>query len=259
MELPDGQGPRNPGEFFLKKSQTKKPAASTAAKVASKSEKEVVHLPSVQEICDEIVKLIEEDVFSPGERLREQDLADRFGVTRGRIREVLHSLEARGFIVIERMKGATVVRHDRREFKAIAQVRAKLVSLAAMRAAEEATKSERDRIVKLAKEIAASGPDMSAQNFRLATIHLVFAICDGAHSAFLRRIIDDVHRMPTSGRALRNLIVAERDRRIYAGRKWKAIADAIAKGDGVKASALVDEIYENGLRAMEQLLEASGS
>ena len=237
----------------MKKGQTKNPAAVGAAKAA------VHHLPSVQEICDEIVKLIEEDVFTPGERLREQDLADRFGVTRGRIREVLHSLEARGFIVIERMKGATVARHDKREFKAIAQVRAKLVSLAASRAAEDATKPERQEISKLAGALAADGADMAAQDFRLATIRLVFAICDAAHSGFLRRIIDDVHRMPTSGRALRNLIVAERSRRVYAGKRWKAVAEAIAKGDGEKASALVDEIYESGLRAMEELVEASGS
>lgn len=237
----------------MKKKQTRKPAVVKEGKEA------VHHLPSVQEICDEIVKLIEEDVFAPGQRLREQDLADRFGVTRGRIREVLHSLEARGFIVIERMKGATVVRHDKREFKAIAQVRAKLVSLAAMRAAEDASKPERDEIVRIAKELAAKGPDMAAQDFRLATIRLAFSICDAAHSSFLRRIIDDVHRMPTSGRALRNLIVAERDRRVYAAKKWKSVADAIAKGDGVKASALVDEIYESGLKAMEQLIEASGS
>jgi DNA-binding GntR family transcriptional regulator len=245
----------------LKKGQTKKPAAAKAVKTAARGgDKEAAHhLPSVQEICDEIVKLIEEDVFSPGERLREQDLADRFGVTRGRVREVLHSLEARGFIVIERMKGAAVARHDKREFKAIAQVRARLVSLAALRAAEDSTKPERDEIVKLAKDLVAKGPDMSAQDFRLATIRLVFAICDAAHSGFLRRIIDDVHRMPTSGRALRNLIVADRDRRVYAGKKWKSVAEAIAKGDGAKASALVDEIYASGLSAMEQLIEASGS
>lgn len=245
----------------MKKGQTKKPAAAAAAKAAATkaSKEEPHHLPSVQEICDEIVKLIEDETFVPGERLREQDLADRFGVTRGRIREVLHSLEARGFIVIERMKGAAVARHDKSEFKAIAQVRAKLVSLAALRAAEDASKPERDEIVKLAKDLVAGGPDMSAQDFRLATIHLVFAICDAAHSGFLRRIIDDVHRMPTSGRALRNLIVADRDRRVYASKKWKSVADAIAKGDGVKASALVDEIYESGLKAMEQLVEASGS
>ena len=39
----------------------------------------------------------------------------------------------------------------------------------------------------------------------------------------------------------------------------QAVADAIVKGDGAKASALVDEIYESGLKAMEQLVEASGS
>ena len=252
----------------MKKAQTRarsaKPRKTAEAKPVKpekpeKPEKDVVHLPSVQDICDRIVKLIEDDVFTPGQRLREQDLADRFGVTRGRIREVLHSLEARGFIVIERMKGATVARHDKREFKAIAQVRAKLVSLAAMRAAEDAAKPERDEIQRIARQIVAEGPEMSAQDFRLATIRLVFAICDAAHSQFLRRIIDDVHRMPTSGRALRNLIVAERDRRVYAAKRWKAVADAIVKGDGAKASALVDEIYESGLKAMEQLVEASGS
>lgn len=245
-------------------SETRAKTKGTAARAAAGSKKEkpkkaVVHRPAAPEISDEIVRLIEEDVFTPGQRLREQDLADRFGVTRGRIREVLHSLEARGFVEIERMKGATIVRHDRREVRAIAQVRAKLVSVAAMRAAEDATKPEREELVKLAKELASKGPDMTAQDYRLATIRLVFAICDGAHSAFLRRIIDDVHRVPTSGRALRNLIVANRERRVYSSRKWKAVADAIAKGDGLAASALVEEIYESGLKAMEELIEASGA
>ncbi|MDP1626579.1 GntR family transcriptional regulator [Parvibaculum sp.] len=240
--------------------QSKPPAAGKgpAAKKASAKApaKEAFHRPPAPEISDEIVKLIEDEVFLPGERLREQDLADRFGVTRGRIREVLHNLEARGFVEIERMKGATIVRHDRREFAAIGQVRAAMVALAARRAANEATEAERDEILKQAKELAAKGPDMSAQDYRLATIKLTGAICDGAHSLFLRRILDDVHRVPSNWRAYRNLIVASRDRRTQSSKSWKSVADAIVRGESDKAATLVEEIYARGFKAMQELIDA---
>lgn len=220
--------------------------------------KESAHRPPAQEISDQIIELIERDVFSPGERLREQDLADRFGVTRGRIREVLHNLEARGFVIIERMKGATIVRHDRQEFRAIAQVRAALLALAARRAAEEATPAERQAIFNAARELAAKASEMQAQEYRDATIELGQLICDGAHSRFLRRLIDDAHRVPSSWRLYRNLIVAGQERRVQSAKTWKTVAEAIKAGKGDEAAKTIEAIYQRGLNAMEELIAASG-
>jgi DNA-binding GntR family transcriptional regulator len=155
------------------------------------------HRPPAQDISAAIVDLIEREVYAPGQRLREQELADRFAVTRGRIREALHVLEARGFVGLERMKGATILRYDSAEFVAIGQVRSALMALAARRAAAEATADERSQILRAAAKLAAKGPDRSALEFRAMTIRLAALICRAAHSRYLERIVNDVHRAQT--------------------------------------------------------------
>ena len=65
---------------------------------------------SAEQIALDVVTLIGSRGFQPGDRLREQELADRFNVSRGPVREALRILEARSIVHIEPMRGATITR-----------------------------------------------------------------------------------------------------------------------------------------------------
>ena len=106
-------------------------AVATAPHVLSPSEREA------SPAADQIARAIEQDIFggrlSPGEKLREEDLAARFGASRHHIREALVRLVRAGIIVKERNKGASVRRFGRDELRQIYEIREILQRQAALR------------------------------------------------------------------------------------------------------------------------------
>lgn len=81
---------------------------------------------------------ISSHVLPPGSRLREQDLATEFGVSRARIREAFGALEQRGLIERIPNRGAVVMRLDPGQIYDLYDVRQLLEAYVARRAAERA-------------------------------------------------------------------------------------------------------------------------
>jgi DNA-binding GntR family transcriptional regulator len=77
--------------------------------------------------------------YPPGERLREERLAEDFGVSRNPVREALRVVEAEGFIAILPRRGAIVRTPDLDSAQDMFLVRGRLETLAARLAAERAT------------------------------------------------------------------------------------------------------------------------
>ena len=76
--------------------------------------------------------------FAVGDRLKEDVLAARFGVSRVPVREALQQLESEGFVVIEKFKGASVSPRSQDDVIELMQVRRGLEVLAATLAGERA-------------------------------------------------------------------------------------------------------------------------
>jgi DNA-binding GntR family transcriptional regulator len=68
--------------------------------------------------------------IGPGERVRQEEVAERFGASRLPVREALRILEAEGLIEHERNKGARVPRLNMHEVDVIYQMRERLEPLA---------------------------------------------------------------------------------------------------------------------------------
>jgi DNA-binding GntR family transcriptional regulator len=81
---------------------------------------------SVKKIRDGIL----EETFKPQDRLIEQDLAERFNVSRSPVREALLALEKEGTVIISPYKGAIVKPLSKQEAIDIAELRLALISLA---------------------------------------------------------------------------------------------------------------------------------
>jgi DNA-binding GntR family transcriptional regulator len=90
-------------------------------------------------LCAAIREDVVVGVFVPGQRLTEDSLAERFGVSRIPIREALRMLAAEGFVRMERYYGTFVAQLSAAEAADLLELRGVLEPLAAARAAERRT------------------------------------------------------------------------------------------------------------------------
>jgi DNA-binding GntR family transcriptional regulator len=88
--------------------------------------------PRVRDLLEEAILGGE---LKPGERLRAEALAQRFGTSRTPIREALLQLEGQGLVEVEPNRGAVVRAFDRDDVLDLYEVRALLEPAAAARAA----------------------------------------------------------------------------------------------------------------------------
>jgi DNA-binding GntR family transcriptional regulator len=98
-------------------------------------------------------------VFTPGERLIELQLTERYAVGRAAIRSALIELEAQGIVQREANRGATVRRISVAEAVEITEARAALESLVARRAAERAGDADRRKLTALVEQMKAAVKD----------------------------------------------------------------------------------------------------
>jgi DNA-binding GntR family transcriptional regulator len=86
---------------------------------------------------DQIASALEKDIvfgrLKPGEKLREEDLAERFSASRHHVREGLARLERIGIVVKERNRGVSVRRFSFNEVREIYEIREILQRQAALR------------------------------------------------------------------------------------------------------------------------------
>lgn len=90
-------------------------------------------------LCEEIVS----GALRPGEKLNEVELATRFNVSRGPVREALRRLAERSLVVFSPNAGARVVRHSLDDIVHLLYVREHLEGAATKLAAQQMTAAEK--------------------------------------------------------------------------------------------------------------------
>ncbi|HDZ48708.1 hypothetical protein LCGC14_0038600 [marine sediment metagenome] len=102
-----------------------------------------------REVADRIGELIEHGELSPGERISEKQLCDRFGVSRTPLREALKVLATEGLIELLPNRGARVVRLTMKNVKDTYDLMAALEGLSGELACQHITDAEISAIRKL--------------------------------------------------------------------------------------------------------------
>jgi DNA-binding GntR family transcriptional regulator len=97
--------------------------------------------------------------IGPGERVRQEDIAQRLGSSRLPVREALHILEAEGLIEHEANKGARVPRLGPHELDTIYQMRERLEPLALAESIPHLTEVELGRLDDLQHQIETDDDD----------------------------------------------------------------------------------------------------
>ena len=186
-----------------------------------------------------ILEAIDSHIYKPGDRLVENELADRFGVSRTPIREALQRLETQGLLTRDG-RSLIVASLDHTQLSELYVVRGELEGLAARLAARHATSEEigvlRDMLD--ADRALQNDPEsLSRANRRFHhQIHLA------SHNRFLIRQLDLVHR---SMALLATTSLAAEGRAEGTLEEHASIVTAIEARDGDAAyAALRDHISQ---------------
>src|SRR5690606_39924648 len=110
-----------------------KPATSDKPAAAKRK------LISTQAVVLDVRDRIASQALLPGSRIPEEDLAQHYGITRAKAREVLATLEDRGLVERVPNKGAVVIPVDMSTTYQLYEVREALDSLAVRQAVPDAT------------------------------------------------------------------------------------------------------------------------
>lgn len=89
----------------------------------------------------------------PGDRIRQEEVAERFGASRLPVREALRMLEAEGLTEHEPNKGARVPRLTRHEVEVIYQMRERLEPLALVESLALLTEDDHERLDDVQRQI----------------------------------------------------------------------------------------------------------
>ncbi|RSK32323.1 GntR family transcriptional regulator [Rhodovulum iodosum] len=108
------------------------------------------------QVADALRELIMEGAIKSGEKIREKELTERFGVSRTPIREAMKILASEGLIELIPNRGAIISERSEEELADAFPVLAALEALAGEQAARRATDAELAEIVRLTVELRAS-------------------------------------------------------------------------------------------------------
>ncbi len=199
-----------------------------------------------EQIADAVGRAIIGGQLQAGERVHEQQIVERFAVSRGPAREALRILERDGLVQIHPRRGARVTALTVEEVEEVFEMRAALLGIAARRLARlrdsgaiDMLRARVDALRTLVREDDSDAYVQAAQALNLALV-------DACGAALLRSTYFSL-----ANRTLRytRLGLSTATRRRASARKWRELAEAIGAGDDSRAQALAESLVDDS-RAM---------
>jgi DNA-binding GntR family transcriptional regulator len=201
-----------------------------------------------------IRRAIVEGDFEPGSRLVEQRIGEMFDLSRTPVREALRALAADGLVTIERNRGAMVATMSDTDIRDLYELRARLESLAAERAA---TRIGDEGVADMDRAIAefdagielVSDQSSDAGLHRITAANAMFhrAIVTGAQHRRLSALLVHAVDMPLVYQVFRHQTREQSER---SNLFHRMLRDAIAAREAERAGALMVEHIMQGRDAL---------
>jgi len=194
--------------------------------------------------------------FAPGTKLSEADLARRFGVSRGPLREAIRRLEIRRLLTVVPNAGARVVSLDNQQLIALFETREALEGQAARLAAERMSDGAIAEVQTLldrhAAVIAAEGGRAYYQEAGDYDFH--YCIAHGSGNLLLAGILlDDLYQLL---RMYRFRLSAAHGRAEQALAEHRQILGAISERDGEMAELLMRRHIARGRQRLAEPVQS---
>jgi DNA-binding GntR family transcriptional regulator len=190
----------------------------------------VCKVTSTVRVRDELQHAILEGVLRPGERLRAEALAQRFGTSRTPVREALLQLEAQGLVEVEPNRGAVVRAFDAADLLDLYELRALLEPHAAARAATRIEPHEIEQLEALTDDGAPPERQMASNE----QFHRI--IVEAARSPRLQAAMRAASGIP---RAFRSSFWHDDDQRAESLMCHRRLIDAFTARDAQLAEAVM--------------------
>jgi DNA-binding GntR family transcriptional regulator len=203
---------------------------------------------------EQIAERIGNDIIrgrhGPGARIQEQDVAARFNVSRGPVREALRILERDGLIQINARRGAQVTELTEAQLNEIFDPRITLNGLAARRAAERRDPELLARL-KIAIDRLTAVATADTDSYVNAVYLAHRTICEASGNPFLTRLV-----FLLAHQTLRytRLGLSTPKRRLQSARNWRRLLAAVQSGEADEAQAAAEQLARDSRDTAVRLL-----
>lgn len=205
------------------------------ARTASATFEIYATLPS--QIAVRVGRAIVDGEFQPGQKLREVDLAQSFGVSRASIREALRLLESEGLVTILPQRGAQVTMLSAEEVRDIFEIRANLMGLAFQRLTAVMTPEIAERLEDLLKALRGARDDGEAY------AHASLAISEFCvRNAGSRRLADLILSFGRQTARYTRLSLATAERRRQSHAMWRQLVEALTGRKPIAAERIARDL-----------------
>jgi DNA-binding GntR family transcriptional regulator len=207
-------------------------------------------------MSDQIAERIFVDIvvgqYAPGERIREEELAQHFGVSRGPIREALRILEKDAVVRLLPNRGASVTELSIKEVNHLFEIR-KVLAGAAIRALVGGNAELVEQLDKRVAYLEALAPAADAHATYVAgTTELALDLAAASGNERLAQIMESLARQSSR---YTQLALTTPERRKESARNWRAILKALAANKLNETAQAMEKLIDDARREAVRLLE----
>jgi len=192
--------------------------------------------------------------YTPGQRLVERELVEKYGVSRATIREVLQTLSSEGLVTVIPQRGATVTEPKAEDARDLYEIRAVLEGLLVGKFCERASRAQRLRLAVAVEEFAeAVEAGLPITETLKVKDRFYDVLLDGAASPSLGQVIEGIQ---VRVHLLRATSMSSTGRAETAVMELRAVTSAVEAGDTDAAIAAYRHHIEHaGQTALRRLTE----
>jgi len=211
--------------------------------------------PRARSLPEQIAEWLSAEILreelAPGQRITETAIAERFGVSRGPVRDAFKLLEHRGLVSIQPRRGASVTELDVKEVDEIFLIRAVLGGLAARMMAETAPDEVIADFIRRARAISDlvdSREKFYEESSALSDLITAYGGQEGKLADLMRSLQGSVQRV-------RFHAFGDREAREETAYLFREVAEAFEAGDPATVRSVVERMGEELRRAVVDSIE----
>ncbi len=213
----------------------------------------------VKSLPERLAERVLEDVMTgrlkPGDRLKEELLAQTHAVSRATVREALIALARQGYVVRIPRSGARIAEFSRQDLDDLFELRAALLSTAAGRYTRQAGPAQRAELEALVVDLEglAAKPDTSPQDFATQSVRIQTFLTERCGNNHL----PDMYKR-LAGMGMWQLIRGQASSFLtQAGRAesaadWRRLADRVSAGEAEEAERAARLLLEHSAVRVRQ-------
>lgn len=212
--------------------------------------------PLHNEVADRLRELITRGELSPGERLNERVLTERFGISRTPLREAVKILSSEGLVKLLPNRGAIVTTITRADAEDMFQVMAVLEALGGELACQRAPEKDIAEVKELHRKMRAHHAEGDLADYFEFNQRIHQKIIDCAGN---RELTDAYRRISVRIRRARYMANLSKPRWNEAMEEHEQILDALVQRDSERLKALLTTHLTNKFRVIQAWLAANES